>query len=308
MPSQKDYYQILGVKRNASKDQIKKAYRKLAREHHPDMVKESDKEAAEKRFKEINEAYQVLSDPQKRQMYDQYGSAGLGFGTGFSGQRSSQQGPFRYTYTSSGASPFNFQGGDFDPFDIFEDFFGFRGFGSRRPRKGKNLYYEMRVEFKDAIFGMEREINVESGKVKVKIPAGIRDKMEIKFGGKGMSGPNGAPNGDLYITVRVRAPKEFMIVGSNIVVVKEMSMAEAALGTILEISVVDLDNKRSGIGKAKLKVPSGTQYGAKFVLRNKGLPIIGRSGRGNVIVQVLVKISKRLSKKQRDLLERFLKE
>ena len=268
------------------------------------MVKESDKEAAEKRFKEINEAYQVLSDSQKRKMYDQFGS---GFGNqGFSSQQGGQRGPFAYTYTSSGGTPFDFGNGNFDPFDIFEEFFGFRGFNSRRPRKGKNLYYQMRIEFKDAVFGLEREVDVESGKVKVKIPAGVRDGTEIKFAGKGMPGPNSAPSGDLFITVRVRVPEEFMIMGSNIVVVKEVSMVEAALGINIEVPFVDLD-KKSGIGKAKLKVPAGTQYGAKFVLRNKGLPVINRSVRGNLIVQVLVKIPQRLSKKQRDLLEKFEK-
>jgi len=194
MATAKDYYEILGVKKESTLDEIKKSYRKLAREHHPDMVKESDKSNAEKRFKEINEAYQVLSDPQKRKMYDQFGTVGSDFGPeGFSGSsQGGQWGPFSYTYSSSGGNPFS-ENGEFDPFDIFEDFFGFRGFGSRRPRKGKNLYYEMRLEFRDIIFGIEREINVESGKVKVKIPAGMRDGMEIKFSGKGMPGPDGAP-------------------------------------------------------------------------------------------------------------------
>ena len=300
MPTQKDYYQILGVKKDSSLDQIKKAYKKLAKEHHPDMVKESDKEAAEKRFKEINEAYQVLSDSQKRKMYDQFGS---GFTSqGFSGQ----QGPFTYTYTSSGGTPFDFGNGNFDPFDIFEEFFGFRGFNSRRPRRGKNLYYQMRIEFKDAVFGVERDIDVESGKVKVKIPAGVRDGTEIKFAGKGMPGPNSAPSGDLFLTVRIKRQDDFEIMGVNLFVVKEISMVDAALGINIDIPVVDLD-KSSGIGKAKLKIPSGTQYGAKFVLRGKGLPIINRSARGNVVVQVLIKIPKRLSRKQKDLLEKFEK-
>lgn len=307
MATQKDYYQILGVNKDATLDQIKKAYKKLAKEHHPDMVKDSDKEAAEKRFKEINEAYQVLSDPQKRNMYDQFGSAGLGYGPqGFSGQAGGQRGPFTYTYTSSGGTPFDFGNGNFDPFDIFEEFFGFRGFNSRRPRKGKNLYYQMRIEFKDAVFGVEREVDVESGKVKVKIPAGVRDGTEIKFAGKGMPGPENAPNGDLFLTVRIKEQSDFAVMGANLFVVREIGMVDAALGMSIEIPIVDL-NKGSGIGKATLKIPSGTQYGAKFLLRNKGLPILNRSGRGNVVVQVLVKIPKRLSRKEKDLLERFRK-
>jgi len=301
MATTKDYYEILGVQRNASSEDIKKAYRKLAREHHPDMVKESDKAAAEKRFKEINEAYQVLSDPQKRKMYDQFGQTG----EGFAGAQGGQWGPFTYTYSSSGDNPFS--SSDFDPFDIFEDFFGFRGFSSRRPKRGKNLYYEMRIEFKDAVFGVEREINVESGKVKVKIPAGMRDGMEIKFSGKGMPGPDGAPSGDLYITVRLRDVPNFVIMGDDVLVSKEIDMVEAALGVVVDVPVVDLSDK-DGVGKTKLKIPGGTQYGSRFLIRNKGMPKLHGRGQGNVIVQVLVKIPQRLNRKQRDLLEKLLEE
>jgi len=302
MATTKDYYEILGVQRNASSEDIKKAYRKLAREHHPDMVKESDKSAAEKRFKEINEAYQVLSDPQKRKMYDQFGHAGEGF-AGSQGSQGGQYGPFSYTYSSSsGGNPFG--DSNFDPFDIFEDFFGFRGYSSRRPRKGKNLYYEMHIDFRDAVFGLEKEINVESGRVKVKIPAGMRDGMEVKFTGKGMPGPSGAPSGDLYLTVRLRDVPDFVLMGDDVLVSKEISMVEAALGMVIEVPVVDLSS-RSGVGKAKLRIPGGTQYGSRFLIRNKGMPRIHGRGQGNVIVQVLVKIPQRLNKKQRDILEEF---
>ncbi len=306
MASTKDYYEILGVQKNSSDDDIKKAYRKLAREHHPDMVKESDKAVAEKRFKEINEAYQVLSDSQKRKMYDQFGTAaGSGFGSeGFSNANQSQWGPFRYTYSSSGGNPFDFGEGDFDPFDIFEDFFGFRGFNSRRPRRGKNLYYEMRLEFRDLIFGIEREIDVESGKVKVKIPAGMREGMEIKFSGKGMPGPDGAPSGDLYITVRVRNIPDFVLMGDDILINREVNMVEAALGSVIEVAVVDL-GKKEGLGKANLKIPGGTQYGARFLIKGKGMPKLHGRGQGNVVVQILVKIPERLSKEQRKILEQF---
>jgi len=315
MATTKDYYEILNIQKNASEEEIKKAYRKLAREHHPDMVKESDKPAAEKRFKEINEAYQVLSDPQKRKMYDQFGHAGVGYGPeGFSGAgQGGQWGPFTYTYSSSGGagrasgSPFDFGSADFDPFDIFEDFFGFRGFSSRRPRKGKNLYYEMHLDFKDAIFGVEKEVGVESGRVKVKIPAGMRDGMEIKFVGKGMPGPEGAPSGDLFLTLRLRNVPDFVIMGDDIIVSVEIGMVEAALGCVVDVPVVDL-GKNDGVGKAKLKVPGGTQYGSRFLIRGRGMPKLHGRGQGNVIVQVLVKIPQRLSKKQRDLLEKYWEE
>lgn len=307
MATAKDYYEILGVPRNASAEDIKRAYRRLAREHHPDMVKESDKAAAEKRFKEINEAYQVLSDPQKRNMFDQFGSPGPGFGPeGFSGAGQGQWGPFTYTYSSSAENPFSF-GEDFNPFDIFEEAFGFRGFSSRRPRRGKNLYYEMHIDFRDAVFGVEREINVESGKVKVKIPAGMRDGMEIKFAGKGMPGPQGAPDGDLYLTLRLRNVPDFVIMGDDILVSKEIKMVEAALGTVVEVYVVDL-LVDSGVGKANLKIPAGTQYGARFLLKGKGMPKLHGRGQGNVVVQVSVKVPERLSRKQREILEKYSEE
>jgi len=299
---------VLGLSKNASDSEIKQAYRKLAREHHPDMVDKSDKAAAEKRFKEINEAYQVLSDPQKRKMYDQFGHAGMNFsggdqgpfGRGFTG--ASGWGPFTYTYTDQGGGGIN----DFDPFDIFEDFFGFRGFGSRKPRKGKNLYYELHIEFKDAVRGLEKIINVESGKVKVKIPAGVHNGTEIRFVGKGMAGPNGAPAGDLFLTIRVKFPSQFRRLGNTLGTVAEIDMVQAALGDTVEAWVVDMD-RDDGLSKVKLKIPAGTQPGTQIRLRGKGFPIINRNKRGDVIVQVIVKIPKNLSKKQKESLKDYLK-
>lgn len=308
MASNRDYYEILGLNKNASDSDIKQAYRKLAREHHPDMVDKSDKAAAEKRFKEINEAYQVLSDPQKRKMYNQFGrvdtnfsGAGQGpFGGGFTG--ASGWGPFNYTYTTQGGGSVN----DFDPFDIFEDFFGFRGFGSRKPRKGKNLYYELHVDFKDAVHGLEKTINVESGKVKVKIPAGVYNGTEIRFAGKGMPSPNNAPAGDLFLTIRVKLPSQFRRLGNTLGTKVEIDMVQAALGDTVESWVVDMD-RDDGLGKVKVKIPAGTQPGTQVRLRGKGLPIINREKRGDVIVQVLVSIPKKLSKKQKDSLKDYLK-
>jgi len=308
MASNRDYYEILGLNKNASEEELKKAYRKLAREHHPDMVDKSDKAAAEKRFKEINEAYQVLSDPQKRKMYDQFGHAGMNFsgggqepfGGGFTG--TSGWGPFTYSYKTQGGGGVN----DFDPFDIFEDFFGFRGFGSRKPRKGKNLYYELHVEFKDAVHGLEKTINVESGKVKVKIPAGVHNGTEIRFTGKGMAGPNGAPAGDLFLTIRVKLPSQFRRLGNTLGTVVEIDMVQAALGDTVEVWIVDM-KRDDGLGKVKVKIPAGTQPGIQIRLRGKGFPVINRNKRGDVIVQVLVKIPKNLSKKQKDSLKDYLK-
>jgi len=318
--SNKNYYEILGLKKGSSETEIKKAYRKLAREHHPDMVDESDKKAAEKRFKDINEAYQILSDPQKKKMYDQFGHVSGGFpggakgpfGQGFpGGAPGGSWGPFTYTYTNSGGAS-GARGGagginDFDPFDIFEDFFGFRGFSGRRaPKKGKNLYYELHIDFKDAVFGLEKTVNVDSGKVKVKIPAGVHNGTEIRFAGKGMPGPGDIPAGDLFLTIRVRLPSQYRRVGNTLGTTIEVDMVQAALGDTVEVWAVDLRSK-DGLGKVKVKIPVGTQPGTQIRLRGKGIPVINSDRRGDVIVQVFVKIPKGLSKKQKDILKNYLK-
>lgn len=309
MSSAKNYYDILGVSKSASAEDIKKAYRNLAREHHPDMVKDTDKESAEKRFKEINEAYQVLNDPEKKRMYDQFGTtAGPGMGGnpgaggfgGFGGQ-GGQWGPFSYSYTTSGGRTQGGFGG-VDPFDIFEEVFGFRGGG--RQRKGKNLYYEMRVDFADAVHGFEKEISVESGKVKVKVPAGIRDGTEMKFAGKGMPGPNNLPTGDLYITFRVQTPSDFRIVGENVGMALEIDFVQAILGDTVEVPIVDPSSK-NGLGKKKMKIPSGTQHGAQIRLKGYGMPKIRGNGQGDLIVQIFVNLPKRVSRKQKKILEEY---
>ena len=307
MANGKDYYKVLGIDKNASEEDVKKAYRKLAREHHPDVVSEKDKEAAEKRFKEINEAYRVLSDAEKRKMYDTYGTAdpNQGFG-GFSGGagRGGQWGPFTYTYTSNGSNAGgNADYGDFDPFDIFESMFGFRGFGGQRaPRRGKSLYYQLNIEFREAVFGVEKEVSIESGKVKIKIPSGARDGLELKFTGKGMPGPSGTPAGDLFITLKVPSPKGFKVAGDDLYVVAEIDIVTAAIGGTVEVPVVDLASS-DALGKAKLKISAGTQYGARLLIRGKGMPRLHGRGQGDVMVQIAVVVPKTLNKKQRSLLE-----
>ena len=297
----KDYYEILGISKTATQDDIKKAYRKLAREHHPDMVKDGDKAKAEQKFKEISAAYQVLSDPEKRKMYDQYGHAGPNMGGsqgygGFNGNYN-QWGNFY----SGGENPF----GDVDPFDIFETFFG-GGFGPRRQRKGKDLHYEMHIEFKDAVFGLEKEVSVDSGKVKIKIPAGILHGSEMKFQEKGMPGPNGLPNGDLYIKILYKTPKEFQIIQGTLLIQKEIDFVLATLGGEVDITTIDT-SKSDGLGKTKLKVPAGTQYGTKFLIKGKGMPRLHSTGQGDVVVQVAIVTPKSLNKKQKQLLEEFQK-
>ncbi len=298
-----DYYKILGVGKDASKDEIKKAYKKLAKKHHPDVDKSAD---ADEKFKKINEAYQALSDDKKRAAYDRFGNAdfggpstGSGFGFGQDQNRSGNWGPFAYTYnTSGGAGDF----GGIDPFDIFEEVFGFRGFGQQR--RGRNLRYSITIDFMDAINGLTEEVNLGGKRLKVKIPAGIRDGGQIKFSGEGQPGPQGTPPGDLYLTVRIRPHPKFTRVGDDIYILKEISFVQAALGDTIKVETVERP--------VKLKIPAGTQSGTQFRLRGKGVPslssrrsLLGGRGRGDQYVRVRVKVPQNLSRKQRKLLEEF---
>jgi DnaJ-class molecular chaperone len=293
-----DYYDVLGVGRNASKDEIKKAYKRLAKKHHPDVDKSPD---ANEKFKEINEAYQVLSDEKKRAAYDQFGSAAFEPGAGFGGfgrgqTQSGQWGPFTYTYTTSGGAP-DFDFGDFsDPFNIFEQVFGFRGFG-RRPRRGRNLYYSITVDFMDAVHGLTQEVSLNGKKLKIKIPAGIRDGAELRFAGEGEAGPQGLPSGDLYLTVRIRPHPTFTRIGDDIFILQEISFVQAALGDTVEVETVERP--------VKLKVPSGTQTGTQFRLRGKGVPHLRGRGRGDQYVRIQIKVPEKLSREQRKLLKDF---
>ncbi len=297
--SPKDYYQILGIPKNASAEDIKAAYKKLAKEHHPDVAK--DKAQAEVKFKEINEAYQVLSDPQKKKQYDTFGTTGAQNPFGGGAGQSGQWGPFSYSYSSTGESPF----GDVDPFDIFEDVFGFRGFsGQRRPRKGKDLRFEMVVEFKDSVRGLEEEVSFGGKKLKVKVPAGIRDGNEIRFEGQGELGPNNLPNGDLYLRIRVKPHQILQRNGDDIYMLKEINFVEATLGAEIEIPVVEL-NSHTGESTTKLKIPSGTQPATTFRIRGKGMPKLRVNGRGDMFVQVNIKIPTKLSKDQKRILEEY---
>lgn len=300
MSSTKDYYELLGVSKNASDSDIKKAYRNLAREHHPDMVKDSDKASAEKKFKEINEAYQVLSDPQKRKQYDQFGHAAFqqGGGAGASGFGGFGGGPFQYSYS----------GGDIniDPFEIFEEVFGFRGFGGRNPKKGKNLYYEIRVSFEEAVKGSERKIKVESGELTVKIPKGINDGQEMRFEGKGMPGANGIPNGDLIVAFRVAFPQSLERYSENVLQIVEINFIDAILGGEIEVKVID-EESSNGISFKKVKVPEKLQFGSQIVLKGMGMPKLNTTLKGDMYLKVLIKFPEKLSKNQRKHLEEYRK-
>ncbi len=293
MTTKRDYYEILGVSKNASDDEIKKAYRKLAVKYHPDK-NPGDKEA-EAKFKEISEAHEVLSDKQKRARYDQFGHAGVGGAADPFGGGS----PFG----NGGAFNFNGQefhfdfGGNGSPLDdILGSIFGFGG-GARRPRRGADYQTSVTITFEEAIFGATKSINANGSDLKIKIPAGIDDGMSIRLRGKGGAAPEGGEPGDLYIRVRVKPHKSLTREGSIILSEQTVDMVDAALGCEIEVETVD--------GPITMKVPAGTQSGTPFKLSGHGVPFRGDGDRGPHIVTVIVKTPENLSKKQKELLEEF---
>ena len=291
MPTPRDYYEILGVPKNASDDEIKKAYRKLAFKYHPDR-NPGDKEA-EAKFKEASEANEILSDKQKRARYDQFGHAGVG------GNHASGGGnPFSGgTYTFNGQS-FNFDfghgEGGFD--DIFSTLFGFGGARAQR-RRGADYRTVLTISFEEAIFGTTKSIQVDGAELKLKIPSGIDDGQAIRVRGRGGAAPeqSGEP-GDLLVQIRVRPHKSLTREGYIILSEQHVMMVDAALGCDVEIETID--------GKITMKVPAGTQSGTPFKLSGHGVPM-NKNERGPHIVNIIVDTPTNLSKRQKELLEEF---
>lgn len=290
MATNSDYYDILGVSKGASADEIKKAYRKQALEWHPDRH-QGDKEAAEKRFKEINEAYQVLSDPNKRSSFDQFGSAGPQgfaggnpFAQGFGG--SQQSGPFTYTYTQGGENPFGNM--DFgDPFDIFESFFGGASpFGAqgRRPQVPR---YSMTISFMDAVHGVSKEVDVEGKKRKIKIPAGIYEGARINFG-------------DFTLSVNIKPDKLFERQDDDIYISVTIPFSLAVLGGEIKVPTIDEE--------IKIRIRPGTQGGTMMRLKEQGVDHLQGRGRGDEYVKINVLIPEKLNKNQKSIVEEMKEE
>lgn len=356
MAEKRDYYEVLGVSKGASEDELKKAYRKLAKENHPDLHP-GDKEC-EARFKEINEAYEVLSDSDKRAKYDQFGHAAFDPNQGFGG---------------GGFGGFEGFGGFGDIFgDIFSGFGGFGGGGRNpnAPRKGDNLRATVNIKFEEAAFGVKKEVFVakveqcpdckgtgcaegttaevcpdckgtgsvkttqrtpfgmvqstgqcpkckgrgkiihtpckscrgvgsvrRQHKVTVSVPAGIDDGQTISLRGQGNAGINGGPAGDLLITVLVQPHARFERDGASILLEQEVSFAQAALGSEIEVPTLD--------GKVKLNIPEGTQPGSVFRLKGKGVPYLRANGRGDQFVTVKVAVPKNMSSAQKEALRQY---
>ncbi len=306
-----DYYEILGVGRDASEDEIKRAYRKLARKYHPDVNK--DKEAEEK-FKQVNEAYEVLKDPEKRKLYDQLGSEWQ-TGQDFKPPPGWEDVHFKFR-TGPGVEEFGF-GTGFS--DFFETLFG-RGMGGGGRATGRHNAWVMRgqdheaeieVTLEEAYHGATKTITLQSHEIdpegqvrpsvqnlQVKIPRGVTDGTRIRLSGKGGAGMGGGPAGDLYLKVHTRPHPRFRVDGQNLLVEVPVAPWEAALGATVEVPLVD--------GTVNLKIPSGTQSGHKLRLRGKGLPRKGKE-RGDLFARVKIVIPRTLSPKEKDLFKEMAK-
>jgi len=294
--SKSDYYDILGISKAASADEIKKAYRKQALEWHPDRHRD-EKEAAEKRFKEINEAYQVLSDSQKRQAYDQFGhdafspggpSASSGFYAGGGGPftQSGRYGPFTYTYTTTGGDGGNpFAGMDFgDPFDIFEQFFG----GGNPFRQTHQIpRYSLTIDFMEAIKGVTKEVTIESKRRKIKIPAGIYEGARINFG-------------DFTLSVNIKPDKLFERQDDDIYVSVAIPFSLAVFGGQIKIPTIE--------NEIKIKIRPGTQSGTMMRLRERGVPHLRGRGKGDEYVRINVVTPEKLTREQRKIIEEMKEE
>ncbi len=268
----KDFYEVLGLKKGASDAEIKSAYRKLARTHHPDIDKS---EGAAKRFNEVSEAYQILSDPQKKAQYDQFGHSGpnpfSGGGNPFGG------GGRSYSYSTSGFPGFE------DPFDLFDQIFG-GGMGNFR----RTPTYQLEVSFDEVLHGASKtfEIKDQTGKLQrlnIKVPPGVDNGTRMRFG-------------DIEIVFAVKRHPDFIREGADIFSDVELSIPQIVLGDVIEVKTVN--------GKVKLKVPNGTNPGSLIRIKDKGLPRL-RGGKGDHYVRVNIDVPKKLSSDEKKLYEQL---
>ena len=328
----KDFYQILGVARGASEEEIKKSYRKLARKYHPDM--NPGNKQMEERFKEISEAYSVLSDAEKRRQYDLGGSERF---QGFGGQGSD---PYS-AYTRSGAGgPQDFQGfrfdfgdpggGGFGLGDIFQEVFSGRtGSGPfrRRNLSGEDLEYSLELGLEEAASGVTTKINLarevscpaclgsggqgnkpclqcggmgrvnQPENIQVRIPAGVDEGSRVRVPGKGNEGSNGGPPGDLFLSIRMRPHPRFERQGKDIRLEVPLSLSEAVFGAKIEVPTVE--------GSVKMTIPPGTSSGQQFRLRGYGMPEVKKGSRGDQLVRVKIVLPAKLDEKSRELIREF---
>lgn len=288
----KDFYAALGVPKDADQDQIKKAYRKLARDLHPD--RNPGDTASENRFKEVGEAYNVLSDAKQRQQYDAVRAMGGG------GPRFQAGGPGGAGFEDVFSGMFNGGGGGqqyraqgFE--DMLGNLFGGGGF-SRGPQKGSDVAATTEVSFRQAAEGETITLRTSTGTITTRLPVGVRDSQKIRLRGKGRAGANGGPAGDLILTVRVAKHPVFSSEGKNLRVRVPVSFDEAALGA--QVEVPTLDGSR-----VKVKIPAGTPSGK--TLRVKGHGLVAKDGTGDLLATVDVSVPSKLSRKAKEALQTF---
>jgi len=280
MATTRDYYDILGISKSATAAEIKSAYRKLALKWHPDRNKESN---AHEKFKEINEAYEVLSSPEKRAKFDQFGHAAFGGGTGFNPQGGGN--PFGSYYTTGGninfEDLFGGSGGFSDPFDIFSSFFGGSFGGQRRQQK---THYSLKIDFDEAIHGAEKTIVHQGKEYTIKVPAGASEGTQIRYS-------------DFDISFDVRPSEIFKREGDNIIVNHEIPFTLAILGGDTTVPTLD--------GDLKIKVRSGTQPETVIRLTGKGVKHLRSNQHGDLYIRFVITFPTHLSGSQKDLLKRF---
>lgn len=312
----RDYYETLGISKTASEDEIKSAFRKLARKHHPDVAK--DKKTAEEKFKQINEAYEVLSDPDKRKKYDELGAnwdqpggsqppPGWGGGQPGGGFR-------RYGGGENGRGvDFEFGGTGFS--DFFEAFFGGgrgqsafggggAGFGDRAAgaERGPDVEADIMVTLEEALKGSTRQVSLRRGasdkveKYQVKIPRGVHEGQRIRLAGQGEAGARGGKSGDLFLRVRLARHPDFAVEGSDLIYEAKIGPWQAALGDELKVPTLE--------GTARLKMPAGTQGAQRFRLRERGLPN-ATGTRGDLYVVAQIQVPKKLSESERAIWEQL---
>jgi curved DNA-binding protein len=303
----RDYYETLGVSKTATNDEIRSAFRKLARKYHPDVAK--DKKAAEEKFKQINEAYEVLGDPEKRKKYDQLGadwnqSGGFQPPPHWGGQPAG--GRF-YQSGGDGVGGVEFEFGGTGFSDFFEAFFGggrgrsaFGGFGGREAtaERGADVEADILVTLEEALHGSTRTVSLRrAGSTKVenyqvKIPRGVHEGQRIRLAGQGEAGAGGGKSGDLFLRVRLAKHPDFEVEGSDLIHEVKIAPWQAVLGTELKVPTLE--------GAVRLKIPPGTQAGQRFRLREHGLPSVSGK-RGNLYVAAQLQIPKKLSERERQI-------
>jgi curved DNA-binding protein len=307
----RDYYETLGVSKTATEDEIKSAFRKLARKYHPDVAK--DKKAAEEKFKQINEAYEVLSDSEKRQKYDQLG-ANWNQPGGFQPPPNwgGQPGGGSHQWGSDGGGvQFEFGGTGFS--DFFEAFFGggrgrsaFGGFGGREATatRGADVEADILVTLEEGLHGSKRTVSLRrpgSNKVEtyqVKIPRGVHEGQRIRLAGQGEAGARGGKSGDLFLRVRLAKHPDFTVEGSDLIHEIKVAPWQAVLGTELKVPTLE--------GTVRLKVPAGTQGGQRFRLRERGLPSAA-GNRGDLYVIAQIQIPKKITEREREIWSQLAK-